>query len=519
MERNKMDIIVTEPRLPPAEDRSAALKQLLTSCIGYPRDCDKVLNEKHKQLFDLKSLKIAADERYLGASYWVHRDALMKMNKLKVFASGLMLEPATMPGQWNPQIQTFYEHSTKKHLIGVPRFFGLSAFGAPQKDLRTTGLEILSKYIDLRDLQIEASKESLKRLYEWGGATMIADCGFGKTRVALDVISKLGRRAIILCNREVLMQQWADVIRELVPEWRISWLKGSNTLDKKRVREFLGPSESCDVCIASIETLLECDMPNLNSYGTVVIDECHHIAAASLVHALPKLPMRYIFGLSATPNRRDGLEHAIYWLCGPASFVYKRLPSITGLRDTVEVRKTVFKDGLQVEKMYPNGQLAFAEMTTSLTKDPKRNKLILDTIVNCVNEARQKIIVVSALVDHCTDLHQLITEHTGFSADVPCALMAGPTVQTVKAKDPGTRVVFATYSMLEEGYDDPWLDTLLLVTPRSRIQQVVGRIERSRDNKLRPLVFDFVDSFSIWPNMWYKRKSFYASRGFEINEC
>jgi superfamily II DNA or RNA helicase len=73
--------------------------------------------------------------------------------------------------------------------------------------------------------------------------------------------------------------------------------------------------------------------------------------------------------------------------------------------------------------------------------------------------------------------------------------------------------------MLEEGYDDPWLDTLLLVTPRSRIQQVVGRIERSRDNKLRPLVFDFVDFFSIWPNMWYKRKSFYASRGFEINEC
>jgi superfamily II DNA or RNA helicase len=226
--------------------------------------------------------------------------------------------------------------------------------------------------------------------------------------------------------------------------------------------------------------------------------------------------MRYIFGLSATPNRRDGLEHAIYWLCGPAAFVYKRLPSITGIRDTVEVRKTVFNGGLEIEKMYSNGQLAFAEMTTCLSKDPGRNKLILDTIVDAIAAKRQKIIVVSGLVDHCTVLSDLVKAFTGFERPIKTALMAGPNVQTVEAKDPSTDVVFATYSMLEEGYDDPMLDTLLLVTPRSRIQQVVGRIERSRENKLRPIVFDFVDPFSVWPNMWYKRKSFYTSRGFLI---
>ena len=129
---------------------------------------------------------------------------------------------------------------------------------------------------------------------------------------------------------------------------------------------------------------------------------------------------------------------------------------------------------------------------------------------------RKKIIVVSSLVEHCTFLNDLVKAFTGFDGPIQTALMAGPNVQTEIAKSEQTNIVFATYSMLEEGYDDPMLDTLLLVTPRSRIQQVVGRIERSRENKLRPIVFDFVDPFSIWPNMWYKRKSFYTSRGFLI---
>jgi superfamily II DNA or RNA helicase len=500
--------------LPAAESLECLLDNLLHECVGWPKPGK--LNEKHKTLMPLNDKKIDALEKNLGASYWVSSSAILKPNnKLKEFALGLMLEPATMPGQWAPQIQTYYKHSTK-NLIGVPRFFGLSAFGVPTRDIRSEGLEIYSKKIDLRDLQHVASKKCIDSLRLWGGATMVADCGFGKTRVAIDVISKLKRKAIILCNREVLMHQWADVIEDLVPEWRISWVKGSLNLHKKRVKEFVGPTESCDICIASIETLLDSDMPCLDSYGTVVIDECHHIAAATLVHALPKFPMRYIFGLSATPNRRDGLEHAIYWLCGPAAFVYKRLPSITGIRDTVEVRKTVFNGGLEIEKMYCNGQLAFAEMTTCLSKDPGRNKLILDTIVDAIAAKRQKIIVVSGLVDHCTVLSDLVKAFTGFKRPIKTALMAGANVQTVEAKDPSTDVVFATYSMLEEGYDDPMLDTLLLVTPRSRIQQVVGRIERSRENKLRPIVFDFVDPFSVWPNMWYKRKSFYTSRGFLI---
>jgi superfamily II DNA or RNA helicase len=248
----------------------------------------------------------------------------------------------------------------------------------------------------------------------------------------------------------------------------------------------------------------------LNTFGLVLVDEAHHLAAASLVHALPLLAARNIVALSATPDRRDGLEHAIYWLAGPVSFVYKRLPSVTGIHGSVKVLKVLATGCSQHEKMYANGQLAFAEMTTSLSLDDHRNDYILRHIHNVLD--RKKIIVVSALVNHCKALLDLIRPK-----NVPMALMAGPTVESDKAKDPNTKIVFATYSMLEEGYDDPVLDTLILATPRTRVQQTVGRIERSMANKLIPLVIDIVDPFSIYPNMWFKRAHFYKSRGFQID--
>jgi superfamily II DNA or RNA helicase len=246
------------------------------------------------------------------------------------------------------------------------------------------------------------------------------------------------------------------------------------------------------------------------------------------LHALPLLPSKNIIGLSATPNRSDGFEYLLYWILGPTSFVYARTPEVTGIRDSVEIKKILFSGGSQFEKAYFNGQLAYAEMTTALTEDCARNDQIIKLLLELQHTeqsfeseqfikstaGRKKIIVVSSLVKHCDLLYSEIKK---LRPDFQLARMAGPNVETILAKDPKTHIVFATYSMLEEGYDDPVLDTLVLCTPRSRIQQTIGRIERTMDGKLKPLVIDIVDNFSIYPSMWYKRKRFYNSRGFFLN--
>lgn len=496
------------------------LDALLDNCRGRVQSYSSISELVNNRLFALNGPKRTAEITALGGVYWVSKSAVLKgpkLDKWQEFAEGLILEPRGTPGQWTPKIKCFYEHASRPDIIGLPRFFGLSMFGTPEKDIRTFGTHISSNTldIDLRDLQKRAVRQTLQNLETWGGSFIIADCGFGKTRVGLALASTLRRKTLILCNREVLMLQWAEVVQALQPKWTISWLQGANSFTKATMKcgphTFKGASVESDVCIASIDTLVDSNVPKdiLQTFGLVIVDEAHHLAAATLVHALPLLASRYIVALSATPDRRDGLEHAIYWLAGPVSFVYKRLPSITGIHGSVTVQKLMATGCGQHEKMYANGQLAFAEMTTSLSVDARRNKYIVDAIRNILH--RKKIIVVSSLVAHCVLLRQSFTDQS-------TALMAGPTVESTKAKDPTTKLVFATYSMLEEGYDDPELDTLILTTPRSRVQQTVGRIERTKEGKGVPLVIDVVDPFSIYPNMWYKRFHFYKSRGFKIED-
>jgi superfamily II DNA or RNA helicase len=531
---------IAGPAAGQSSDANDALDALLKESKGFPRSARaskaaaKAAGTLSPHLYSCGPY-LNASGTALGGVYWAPKDSVPK-----AMIELLTVEPQTMPNQWASKIKCYYVHKSKPDVIGIPRFFGLSAFGKPAKDIRVTGNSMAAAAtaapaataamdLKLRPLQSRALKQTLEVLETWGGATIVADCGFGKTRLAVAIAASLGLKTMVLCNREVLMLQWASVIKELTP-WRVSWLQGSANFERPLIKtsegHLLGPAQDSDVCIASIDTLIEGHVPKsiIESFGLIIVDEAHHLAAASLVHALPLLPARYVVCLSATPDRRDGLEHVLYWLGGPVSFVYKRLPSITGIRDSVLVRKIEATNCRGLEKMYANGTLAFAEMLTALTEDPRRNKIILDALVDLVTadatlvDRRKKIIVVSALVAHCQALKEAMAALAWPDMQpLQMALMAGPNIESVKAKDPETRIVFATYSLLEEGYDDPVLDTLVLATPRSRIQQTVGRIERTLDGKLRPMVLDVVDLFSVYPNMWNKRKVFYKSRGFEIS--
>lgn len=534
------DVLPEIPKLS-LEETLDALKK---TNKGFPKDytTEETLVGPHaiKQFWSLKGPKLYQKgpihrETTLGAIYWIPKEYVLKDTSqkvtknvaFKVFAEDLLLRPVTLPGQFVKPIKAFYEHSGHPELIGLPRFLGLSLFGLPTHDIRTRGHTMSSQpAISLRPIQQLAVKQTLESLEAYGGASFIADCGFGKTRVAVATASQLCRKTLILCNREVLMHQWLDVLTELAPSWTVSWLQGSDSLVKQQIRVRTtesgpqyckGPMQPADVCLGSIETLVEAPYDSslkefINTFGLVIVDEAHHLAAATLVHALPRCPARYVLCLSATPDRRDGLEHVLYWLGGPTSFVYKRLPSITGLTGSVIVKKIVAGAPCKMrELMYPNGMLAFANMLQELVTDEVRNKIILDQIEDHLDRA--KLIVVSALVDHCNVLYESVKE---LWPELPLARMAGPNVETALAKNISTKIVFATFAMLEEGYDDPSLDTLILCTPRSRIQQTVGRIERQHDGKLVPVVVDIVDPFSIYLNQFEKRQHFYKSRGFTI---
>ena len=120
--------------------------------------------------------------------------------------------------------------------------------------------------------------------------------------------------------------------------------------------------------------------------------------------------------------------------------------------------------------------------------------------------------MITALREHVELLHTLL-------GDTPHEAVHGGMNAKGRARVSNeTKILIATYGMLEEGFDDPAIDTLILCTPRSRVQQTIGRAERTAPGKLKPQVYDIVDDNQVFQAMWKKRCEFYKTRGFLISK-
>ena len=231
-----------------------------------------------------------------------------------------------------------------------------------------------------------------------------------------------------------------------------------------------------------------------------IVHNCHHISSKTFSSIFYKVQTKYMVGLSATPERKDGLSKVIYWFLGPQTITIKRetdKPSIKFIHtDTSDF----------IEQFNRLGKLNNPTMITDLSKQKTRNELIINTIKSLKG---RKILVLSDRRDHCD---YLLTQLTDISAGVYLGGM--------KTKDReetvNCSVILGTYQAAGEGFDVPELDTLILATPKSDVEQAVGRILRQK-NKNEPIVIDIVDSFSIFKGQYYKRRKFYKSCEFKIN--
>ena len=428
------------------------------------------------------------DDGTLGGCYWIEKE--------RVNIEDLVLQPEGGLVPIKPWSLVIPHPASKAH-IGVPKFYGMSMFGTPRKDLRVPGMPCTYAFTPtLRPEQELGVSKTLDTLRAWGGAFFVADCGFGKTVCMAALIARLGVSAMVVVPRITLIEQCMQTLPAMMPGIDIGVLQGAVATRHM-------------VMVASLDSLAQIAYPQslLDSFGLVVFDEAHHMAASTLSKILPRICARNIVGFSATPDRRDGLEHALYWLLGPTSFVYQRLPSITGISHTVEICKTASPTHVPEIMLY-NGTLNFSGMITSLNNEP-RNVFLVGLATRAVEEGRKKVLMITALHEHVDALHALLT--------IPHEAVHGGMNTKARARVAiATSVLVATYGMLEEGFDDPAIDTLILCTPRSRVQQTIGRAERTAVGKLRPRVYDVVDDNHVFQAMWRKRCDFYETRGFLI---
>jgi hypothetical protein len=264
-----------------------------------------------------------------------------------------------------------------------------------------------------------------------------------------------------------------------------------------------------DVVIATVQTMAMVALPLavLQTFGTVVVDEVHSMCARVFNLAMRRVPARRMLSLSATPTRRDGMHVALPWLCGV------EVARLSRTWEHVDIRIVTYTSPAARAITAPDGTVMLARMITQLCTDAKRTALIAQQ-VDELHRMGRCVLVLTERVEHMIALQEAISQCTGETVGGLC----GSTPQTERDGAVARRVLVATYPMCRQGFDKAELDTLVMATPVTAIEQCVGRILRPHPTKQTPLVVDVVDPYSIFMGEYRKRTRQYGEWGYVINK-
>ena len=314
--------------------------------------------------------------------------------------------------------------------------------------------------------------------------------------MALALAVRLGYRTMIVVHKEFLANQWRERIRQFCPKATIGLVQ-QNVIDIE-----------ADFIIAMLQSLSqkEYTFDQFQSVGTLIVDEAHHICARVFSQSLFKMCPRHVYGLSATPERKDGLTRVLHWFMGPTFFSVERENQKQVEVFTVPFNTKLFSEPPPCNRL---GKVSLVEMITNLVEMEERNRMIVGLIKKATSGSR-KLLVLSDRRLHCEYLHSKFPEISGL-------YMGGMSEEQLNESSE-KKIIFGTFSQAHEGLDIPTLDTLILATPKSDIKQSVGRILReTKGKKNNPHIWDIWDQWSLLNAMYKKRCKVYKEGGFKMD--
>jgi superfamily II DNA or RNA helicase len=393
-----------------------------------------------------------------------------------------------------------YRESSKK--LYIPRYFGINNYGLQDEQKIDDGENININFKgQLRDYQINIVDTYLNSLNSdyGGGGLLEIPCGRGKTIMALNIISKLKKKTLVIVHKGFLLNQWVERIQEFLPNSKIGKIQGQIIdIDGK------------DIVIGMLQSLSMKEYPDnmFNCFGLTIVDECHHISSEVFSRSLLKIITKYTLGLSATMQRKDGLTKVFKMFLGDIVYSEKRESDNSVL---VKGIKYYSNDDEFNDVLYDfRGSVQYSSMITKLSKYENRSNFIIEVIKKeLINNKNQQIMILGHYKSLLVYLYKVLNrEH--YSVGYYVGGMKDVDLKISEKK----QIIIATYAMASEALDIKSLTTLILATPKTDITQAVGRILRTKHEQ--PLVIDIIDVHNIFENQWKKRLSFYKKNNYKI---
>lgn len=351
-------------------------------------------------------------------------------------------------------------------------------------------------------------KRAAETLQQHDIGVFVAPPGLGKTVLATHLLAKRSRNTLILVHRSPLLDQWVTQLSMFlgIEEAKIGRIGGG----KRRDNGILD--------VAMLQSLVRKGRVDdrVASYGHVIVDECHHVPAVSFERVLSEVKARYILGLTATPQRRDGHHPILEMQLGPVRFFVD--PKSQAARRPFEHRLIVRETGFRLGAAPEAG---IQSIYRSLAADEARNYMILDDVIRAVSEGRSPILLTERR-DHLeyfaerlrSFVRHLVVLRGGMTAKERAVTAA----ELTRIQDNEERLVLATGRYIGEGFDDARLDTLFLAMPvswKGTLAQYTGRLHRLHSGKKEVRIFDYVDrGVPMLLRMFEKRLRAYRALGY-----
>ena len=370
----------------------------------------------------------------------------------------------------------------------------------------------------------EEQLEAINALLPYTNGILHATTAFGKTVTAAAIIARKKVNTLILVHSKALLKQWHDRLTEFL---NIDYPKHEekNKRGRRKVFSPIGCFDSSGntlhgiIDIALIQSCLDEDgvKPFVQDYGMVIVDECHHVSSITFEQVLMSIKAHTIYGLTATPIRKDGHQPIIFMQCGPIRFstdVKSQIAKQSFDRFLIP-RFTSYNSILE-------DRLSIATLYKYLSEDEIRNNLIVEDICKAVNTGRTPIILtnrtahVSVLAEKLKATIKNVISLTG-AGTTREKREAMQRLQTIP--DSEQLVIVVTGKYVGEGFDYPRLDTLFLALPiswKGLLTQYAGRLHREYEGKKDVRIYDYIDIHEpICDSMYRKRLKGYAAIGYK----
>lgn len=363
------------------------------------------------------------------------------------------------------------------------------------EDLRTTNpKEFPSLSVKLRAYQERAVEEALKS----NEGVLVSPTGSGKSLMGLELIRTRGQKTLIIVHRSDLAKQWVDVIQE-----RMGIKAGLIGDGNFEIGEL--------ITVSMIQTLKarEAESKKLGeSIGLVLVDEVHHVPADSFSEVLGWMSAKYLYGLSATLNRRDGLEKMIYRCIGQVLSVVERA-EVEALGNTVPATVISVRTGFN-----PGAVNSWHEYLEAITRSEERNRLI----VNIARKEAGSVLILCDRIEHVERISEILTnvgqDHTLAHGQLGANDRA-EAMQDLKT----AQVTVGTTGLLGEGLDVSSWSILIMASPISseiKLMQAIGRIVRPSSDKLQGIIYDLKDDSGFSGNSFKSRFEIYKKHNIWV---